>query len=96
MKLSRAEVPTERAVSYLRQLSRHWAHRFPVELADDGSHSKIMLTQAVCNLMASPTALSIYLEVEAESDQDRMEHVLEEHLQRFGFREPLDLRWLRS
>ena len=96
MKLSRAEVPTAHAVSYLRQVSRHWAHRFTVELADDGSHSKIMLAQAVCNLMSSPTALSVYLEVEAEADQDRMEHVLEEHLQRFGFRETLAFHWLRS
>ena len=96
MKLSRAEVPTGNAVSYLRQLSRYWAHKLPVELAEDGSHSKITLPKAVCQLMAAPSALTVYLELPDDGDQAHMEGVLEEHLQRFGFRETLQFHWLRS
>ncbi len=94
MCLSRAEVRTAHAVSYLRQLCRHWEHKFPVEF--DDSHGKIHLPKGIVQLMSGPTALSVYVEVPAAADQDRMEEVVEEHLQRFGFKETLECRWLRS
>ena len=94
MNLSRAEVPTAHAVSYLRQLCRHWSHKFPVEF--DDSHGKIQLPKGVVQMMPSPTALSVYLEVPAAEDQERMEQVVAEHLQRFGFRETLEFHWMRS
>ncbi len=94
MRLSRAEVPTEHAVSYLKQLCRHWGHKFPVEF--DDAHGKITLPKAYVTLMSSPATLSVYLEVADPADQERMEEVVAEHLQRFGFREPLAFQWLRS
>jgi hypothetical protein len=94
MNLSRAEVPTANAVSYLRQLCRHWSHKFPVEF--DDTHGKIQLPAAVVQLMSSPAALWVYLEVAAAEDQERMEEVVAEHLQRCGCRETLEFRWLRS
>jgi hypothetical protein len=94
MNLSRAEVPTVNSVSYLRQLCRHWSHKFVVEF--DDAHGKIQLPKAVVTLMSSPTALSVYLEVPEAADQERVEEVVAEHLQRFGFKETLEFRWLRS
>ena len=94
MNISRAEVPTEHAVSYLKQLCRHWAHKFPVEF--DDTHGKITLPRAYVTLMSSPVVLSVYVEVAEPADQDRMEEVVAEHLQRFGFRETLVFDWLRS
>ena len=94
MNLSRAEVPTANAVSYLRQLCRHWSHKFSVEF--DDTHGKIHLPKGIVQLMPSPAALSVYLEVPAAEDQERMEQVVAEHLQRFGFRETLEFRWMRS
>ena len=94
MNLSRAEVPTANAVSYLRQLCRHWSHKFPVEF--DDTHGRIQLPKAIVQLMPSPTALSVYLEVAAAEDQARMEEVVAEHLQRFGFKETLVFNWMRS
>lgn len=94
MNLSRAEVPTVNAVSYLRQLCRHWSRKFPVEF--DDTHGKIQLPKGVVQLMTSLTALSVYLEVAAAEDQAQMEEVVAEHLQRFGFKETLEFRWLRS
>lgn len=94
MNLSRAEVCTANSVSYLRQLCRHWSHKFAVEF--DDTHGKIQLPKAVVQLMSGPTALSVYLEVAAAEDQERMEEVVAEHLQRFGFKEALEFRWLRS
>ena len=94
MTLSRAEVPTEHAVSYLRQLCRHWAHKFPVEF--DDTHGKITLPRAYVTLMSGPAALSVYLAVADAAAQEHMEDVVAEHLQRFGFRETLTFAWLRS
>jgi len=94
MNLSRAEVPTANAVSYLRQLCRHWSHKFTVEF--DDTHGKIHLPKAIVTLMPSPAALSVYIEVQEPADQPQMEEVVAEHLQRFGFRETLVFNWLRS
>ena len=94
MNLSRAEVPTANSVSYLRQLCRHWSHKFEVEFDDE--HGKIKLPKGIVTLMSSPTALSVYIEIAEPEDQDRMEEVVAEHLQRFGFKETLEFRWLRS
>ena len=94
MNLSRAEVPTANAVSYLRQLCRHWSHKYSVEF--DDTHGKIQLPKAIVQLMPSPAALSVYLEVPAAEDQARMEEVVAEHLQRFGFKETLVFNWMRS
>ena len=99
MHLSRAEVPTEHATNYLRQLCRHWAHKYPVEFdATPGkdNHGKITLPKAYITLMSAPAALSVYLEIPDEADQSHMEEVVAEHLQRFGFRETLTFHWLRS
>ena len=94
MNLSRAEVPTANSVSYLRQLCRHWSHKFTVEF--DDSHGKIHLPKGIVTLMSGPAALSVYLEIAAAEDQDRMEEVVAEHLQRFGFKETLVFNWMRS
>jgi hypothetical protein len=91
MKTSRAHVETANATSYLRQLCRHWAHKFPVEFNDE--HGSIQLPQALCILDASPATLAVTLELQDEADQAHVKRVVEEHLQRFGFRETLAFHW---
>jgi hypothetical protein len=93
MKISKAEVKTDEAVSYMKQLCRHWGHKFPVEF--DDLHGRIELSKADCVLDASPELLKIRLELVDDADQDRVEKVVEEHLQRFGFREELVFAWAR-
>ena len=34
MPISQARVPTAEASRYLKQLCRHWSHKFPVEATD--------------------------------------------------------------
>ena len=92
--ISKADVSTASAVSYMKQLCRHWAHRFPVEFDDE--RGTIELTQARCVLVASPETLAVSVEIQEGADQERIEKVVEEHLQRFGFRETLVFQWTRS
>jgi hypothetical protein len=91
MDISKATVRTEHATSYLRQLCRHWSHRFPVEFNDEAG--TIQLPQAECTLTASPTELTVTLELRVGADRERVQKVVEEHLQRFGFRETLVFEW---
>ena len=93
MKISSAEVKTANAASYMKQICRHWGHKFPVEF--DDAAGRIELPQARCVLTATAEELAVRLEMTEEADQSRMEKVVEEHLQRFGFREELVFVWVR-
>ena len=93
MKTALAEVTTENATSLLRQLCRHWAHKFPVTFNDE--HGTIELPAAVCTLDAGAALLKVRVEVPEDGDLTRMEGVVAEHLQRFGFRETLVFDWKR-
>ena len=94
MRISEAHVGTEHAVSYLRQLCRHWSHRFPVQFTDE--QGTIQLPSSLCLLQSKPDRLDIRLELAEGGDQPRIEEVVAEHLQRFGFREQLVFDWQRS
>jgi hypothetical protein len=94
MMTSTADVPTAHASSYLRQLCRHWSHKFPVEFNDQ--HGRIELPSALCTVDAEPANLSVKLEIQDGENQIRIEQVVAEHLQRFGFRDQLVFHWRRS
>ena len=91
MSVSNAHVKTENAGSYLRKLCQHWSHRFPVEY--DAQHGTIHLPQAACVLHASPDELTIRLDLQQGADEARLRQVVEEHIERFAFREELTFLW---
>jgi hypothetical protein len=91
MNVSTATVSTENASSYLRKLCQHWSHKFLVSF--DAQHGTIDLAVGKCILDAEENALKVRLEVAAEGDQARMQKVVEEHIQRFAFRESLVFDW---
>ena len=61
MKVSTAEVKTASAVSYMKQLCRHWGHKFVVQFYV--RQGRIELPQAMCLLRASAEALGLRLEM---------------------------------
>jgi hypothetical protein len=93
MNVSEAKVRTANAVSYMKQLCRHWAHRFPVEFTDEDG--RIELPQTLCTLTATSSFLGIRLDAPGEEVQTKMEGVVAEHLRRFGFKEDLVFDWIR-
>ena len=84
-------VKTDNASSYLRKLCQHWSHKFAVEYTDHAG--TIALPGTKCALEASAMELTIRLDVDAGGDVARMQQVVEEHLQRFGFKEELVFLW---
>ncbi len=97
MTISRAEVPTEKGARYVRQLVQHWSHKFPVQFADEGhAESVVDLPTVKARFHAHSQGIAIALEHAADADMHRMEQVVAEHLQRFGFKEELRFNWTRA
>jgi hypothetical protein len=90
-KISVAEVETGNASSYLRKLCQHWSHKFLVRF--DACHGTIDLAIGKCILDADEAALKVRLEMPSDGDEARLRQVVEEHLQRFAFRETLVFAW---
>lgn len=91
---SEARVTTEHASRYLQQLCKHWSHKFP-ETTFDASHGVVPFGAAACTFDATPDNLLLRIEA-APGDIARMEEVVAKHLERFAFRETLDIRWSRA
>lgn len=89
--ITHADVATEHAASYMKQLCRHWSHKFPVSF--DDREGRIEMPNTLVLLQAEPHHLLVRLELTAEADRERMQRVVAEHLQRFGFREQLAFDW---
>ena len=89
---SEASVPTRNARRYLRQLRKHWSHKFPV--THDETTSAIPFSgDRTAELVADQDRLRIRLSVADEAARERMPTVIEEHLDRFAFRETLFYEW---
>jgi hypothetical protein len=80
-----ARVPTDKAVRYMTQLAKHWSHKFDVALT--ATTADIPLPFGPVRLAAEPDALLITLEPDPDADLARMKEVVENHLNRFAFRE---------
>jgi hypothetical protein len=92
MLVTEAKVPTAHASRYLQQLSKHWSHKFAVTF--DEKQSTIPFSEdRKAELAATPDHLQIRLSVTDEETRDRMQKVIEDHLNRFAFRETLQYAW---
>lgn len=83
-------VPTAHGSRYLQQLCKHWSHKYPVEFTPQ--NGRIEMSAAVLILDADAEGLGLRLTA-APEDLERMEGVVERHLERFAFREELAFDW---
>ncbi len=92
MSASVARVPTTSAGRYLQQLCKHWSHRLTVAFdAEQGSVD--FPNGARLELRADSDTLDLLLRA-PDAEEARMRGVVEEHLNRFAFREgPLTFEW---
>ena len=96
MPTSQARVPTAEADRYLKQLCRHWSHKFPVE--ETGGHGVVPFGEdRVCTFEANDEALLMRVATPDPAALTRLENVVSDHLLRFAFRENLgELTWSRA
>lgn len=86
MSLSIARVPTASASRYLQQLAKHWSHRMAVTFSPEEATIEFP-TGARLEMRAASDTLDLLLSVPADGDVARMRQVVEEHIDRFAFRE---------
>ncbi|PHP65848.1 2,4-dihydroxyhept-2-ene-1,7-dioic acid aldolase [Zhengella mangrovi] len=86
-----ARVPTAAGSRYLQQLSKHWAHKFPVNFTPE--KSRIELPSGLCEMAAEEEALLVSIESASAEERDRLKDVVEKHIVRFAFREDLVFDW---
>ncbi len=87
-----ADIATDKGSRYLQQLCKHWSHRFQVEF--DPNHGVVHMTGADCAFQATPERLVLTLAGDDAATLARLSGVVTEHLQRFSFREALEVRWV--
>ena len=90
---SRGIASTQKGSRYLQQLCKHWGHKFPVTVTPQ--RGRIDLPLGRVTLTARACELTVELKPsEGAGDDDRLRRVVEEHLNRFAFREaPLSFVW---
>ena len=88
-----ARVPTASAGRYLQQLAKHWSHKLEVTFTKEAAMI-LFPSGARLEMRADEATLDLSLHVPAGEEPARMRRVVEEHLDRFAFREaPLTFEW---
>jgi hypothetical protein len=91
---SRATVATASGARYMVQLCKHFAHKLPTSFDDESGVLEFPF--GTCALKAAPETLDLTVEAASAEDLARMETVIASHLERFAFREPLEVAWARA
>jgi hypothetical protein len=85
-------IQTTSAKRYLGQFAKHFAHKLPVELAEDSSRGLVNFSVGACKMQADETTLRLELDASGEA-LATLKHVVSSHLERFAFREELTVTW---
>lgn len=91
---STSHVATAKAVIYMKQLCRHFGHKRPVQWTD--TDGWIEFPYGRCDLEARANLLEIRAAAGEDASLRRLEKVIGVHLERFAFREALDVHWVRD
>ncbi|NOG70644.1 DUF2218 domain-containing protein [Roseicella sp. DB1501] len=86
-----ARVPTAMAGRYLTQLCKHFGHRVPTGIED--GRGWIAFQGGGCTLETDGDSLVMRIAAEDAASLARLEEVAASHLQRFAFRETLQIAW---
>ena len=91
MPISRAEIATDSGAELINRLCEHWAPEFSVE--NDGKQGRVEFDAGVCLMVADDNQLNIAIEALDEASLDRLEGVLDSHLERMSGKEELGIVW---
>jgi hypothetical protein len=88
-----ASIETRHAKRYLGQFCKHFAHKLPVDLAETNTAGSVTFTAGTCTLNASETTLNLAINAPTATETATLQDVVDRHLIRFAFREPLTITW---
>jgi len=90
---SHSVIKTQSGAKYMQQLCKHWAHKIEA-LTYDQEKAHIPFNEEVkLELFACDGALEAQLYAPDEETLLRYEKVFERHIERFAFRETLEINW---
>lgn len=88
---SQALLTTAKAANYIRQLSKHFAHKIRVE---DGEGLIIFhFADGRATAQAEGNHLKLHVDAATIGQHQRVEEIIGSHLERFAFRENLRVHW---
>ncbi len=94
MPRSTAEVPTEAAVRYAKQLLSHLGRKNVVEpLEGKPEGGRLVFAYGSCVVLPEPHGLVLDAAADDAESLARVQEVLSRHLERFGARRVLAVRW---
>ena len=86
-----ASIPTAKASGYLQQLCKHFGYKIAVEFDAESGWMEFGFGRA--EIAAKPAALTIIAAAENADDLKKLKKVMSSHLERFAFRENLEISW---
>ena len=87
-----AQVPTENGGKYVRRLCKHWAYKLDVEI--EGDRGVVRYPGGTTTMHADEQSIALTIVGEQAETVERLQGVIERHLDRFAFREaPLAYAW---
>ena len=90
---SRAVVETTKPTPYLKQLAKHFGHKLDVTYDDERGVLRFAFGRAELRADAAAGALLIEAIAQTPEALERVEDVTGSHLERFGRRDELVVRW---
>ena len=84
-------IDTPNAQKYLQQLCKHFAHK--IQVSFDKQAGKITFPMGECRLAADETMLTMTVVTPDNSEVERLQDIIAQHLARFAFREYLNFTW---
>ncbi|PMR75959.1 DUF2218 domain-containing protein [Billgrantia endophytica] len=91
MPMSRTEIATESAAKLMNRLCKHWAHKLEVEQGD--TESRVAFEDGSCLMQVEPGKLIVAIETLEEESLDRLEGIVNAHLERMAGDEDLVIVW---
>jgi caffeoyl-CoA O-methyltransferase len=92
MPVSRADVATDVPERFIRQLVSHLGHKLTTEMLPDGA-GVIAVSGARCTLTARTGQLMLEATADDTDSLAHVQNVVARHLERFGARAGLRVRW---
>lgn len=91
---AKADVPTADAGKYIQQLCKHFAHKLPAQFDEHAGTLDFPAGRAT--LKAENGLLKMQVEAADDSGLKSLEDVVARHLERFAFREKLQIVWTEA
>lgn len=93
MPTSQADISTKSAARYLGQLCAHFSHKPELEVVREEESGLIRFPSGECSLKATEGTLHLEVAGRDQFTLERLQDVIDKHLQRFAFREPPVIEW---